>query len=539
MKRIHLSLFVLMLSLLLPVFSLKAQTSSELKPIDFSSVKKTGVQATGGNSWGGYAFSSSFPFYVRYSTEGLSPKGCTASDSTQSYNYPYKQIIAAPNIFIPRIIDSVGTGGTLGNLLQSFPAQGGYNIITCSDVTSPNTYRAIKWTDGLIGLPSQRTFEEEHFRYNAKKNTNGEVVILWDKTLNLKCDSIAGYNTSGKIVGNTHDFNAEQINTSGSLIIGYLPTETIFTTTCFNEENISAGQRTNLRAFITVPASPDPNPSLSTNTTPVTIVRTFKLPPNNACRTITFTKDLKQGDVDDEVLALENMIKGGFYALKDLPLSFETPNTYFDTKTTTFVSILQSLGGNFSGDGKVTALEREEFNKLPLCKNGAIGIYPQTTTIYDNTIAQAPTISTSTSTTTNTPTQVNPIRVSDTPISSISTNTQTKPSTTNSSKTTTQNTVSNSISPKISTNSSKTSNPVCRTVNFKSVLSYRSQGKEVVALQNMLKKLGYNIQNTGFFGKSTKSTVTKFQADNNIFPYNGIVGSSTLDFLNKYPVCTR
>ncbi len=69
---------------------------------------------------------------------------------------------------------------------------------------------------------------------------------------------------------------------------------------------------------------------------------------------------------------------------------------------------------------------------------------------------------------------------------------------------------------------------------FGATLSKGSQGEEVVAVQNSLKKMGYFNYSTatGFYGDITVSAVKRFQEKNKL-PANGIVDQGTYDLIQK------
>lgn len=64
------------------------------------------------------------------------------------------------------------------------------------------------------------------------------------------------------------------------------------------------------------------------------------------------------------------------------------------------------------------------------------------------------------------------------------------------------------------------------------VLKIGTKGNDVVTLQLLLKKKGYNITTDGIFGKNTEDIVEDFQKNNNL-ESDGIVGKMTWDILFK------
>ena len=71
------------------------------------------------------------------------------------------------------------------------------------------------------------------------------------------------------------------------------------------------------------------------------------------------------------------------------------------------------------------------------------------------------------------------------------------------------------------------------TIKFSRNLSQSSRGDDVTKLQNILAKLGFYISMIdGDFGPKTKEAVRKFQAAN-VLLSDGIVGSKTIEILNK------
>ena len=68
---------------------------------------------------------------------------------------------------------------------------------------------------------------------------------------------------------------------------------------------------------------------------------------------------------------------------------------------------------------------------------------------------------------------------------------------------------------------------------FTRALRKGQSGADIKTLQTWLSDMGYNIQETGFFGSGTKSAVQRFQRAYNLFPASGTVGSRTAVALLK------
>ncbi|PAB58611.1 peptidoglycan-binding domain-containing protein [Anaeromicrobium sediminis] len=71
------------------------------------------------------------------------------------------------------------------------------------------------------------------------------------------------------------------------------------------------------------------------------------------------------------------------------------------------------------------------------------------------------------------------------------------------------------------------------TNNTTQILKKGARGQSVVTIQNKLRELGYfNGKATGYFGNITKTSVQKFQRENNLSA-DGVVGAATLNLLNS------
>lgn len=99
----------------------------------------------------------------------------------------------------------------------------------------------------------------------------------------------------------------------------------------------------------------------------------------------------------------------------------------------------------------------------------------------------------------------------------------------------TMNNVRNDVAKLLSNNNNNNSikNNINTKTSFTGILRKGSSGEEVVLLQNMLIKLGYNVGPTGAdgdFGQNTEKAVMKFQQDHNL-EVDGEVGINTSDAL--------
>lgn len=66
----------------------------------------------------------------------------------------------------------------------------------------------------------------------------------------------------------------------------------------------------------------------------------------------------------------------------------------------------------------------------------------------------------------------------------------------------------------------------CPYISYENTLQLNSQGDAVLQLQKLLNKIGYSLDEDGYFGNCTLEAVKNFQANNNLVP-NGIVDKST------------